>query len=111
VYQTVNVEVLDREPRSILALYRRLLALRRSRHALTIGSQRLLQAPDNMIAFERAEGPERLLIALNLGHESREVPLAAGTLLLSTHLDREGEKLRAWLTLRGDEGVIVDVSE
>jgi len=110
-YRTVNVAALDREPRSILALYRRLLALRRSRHALTIGSLRLPQAPDNVIAYERAEGAERLLIALNLGHESREVALAAGTLLLSTHLDREDDKLDAWLTLRGDEGVIVDVSE
>ena len=110
-YQTVNVEALDREPRSILALYRRLFALRRSRHALKTGSMRLLDAPDNVIAYERVEGTERLLIALNLGHEPREVTFVAGTLLLSTHLDREGERAAARLKLRGDEGVIIDVSE
>ena len=71
---------------------------------------RLLEAPDSVIAYERAEGRERLLIALNLGHEAREITLAAGTLLLSTHLDREGERLLARLTLRGDEGVIVDIA-
>jgi alpha-glucosidase len=110
-YQTLNVEALDREPRSILALYRRLFALRRSRHALKTGSMRLLDAPDNVIAYERVEGTERILIALNLGHEPREVTVVAGTLLLSTHLDREGERAAARLKLRGDEGVIIDVSE
>jgi alpha-glucosidase len=109
-YQTVNVEALKREPRSILALYRRLFALRRSRDALATGSKRLLEAPDNVIAYERAEEGERLLIALNLGHEAREITLARGTLLLSTHLDREGERLAKRLTLRGDEGIIVDLS-
>ncbi len=109
-YQTVNVEALDREPRSILALYRRLFALRGSRHALITGSKRLLEAPDNVIAYERAEEGERLLVALNLGHEAREIKLAAGTLLLSTHLDREGERLASRVTLRGDEGIIVDIS-
>jgi alpha-glucosidase len=110
-YRTVNVEALAREPRSILALYRRLFALRRSRNALVTGSKRLLEAPDDVIAYERVEGAERLLVALNLGHEPRELALAAGTLLLSTHLDREGERVAARLTLRGDEGVIIDLSE
>ena len=63
-----------------------------------------------MIAYERVEGAERLLVALNLGHDAREITLAAGTLLLSTHLDREREQVAARLTLRGDEGVIVDLS-
>jgi alpha-glucosidase len=109
-YQRVNVEALAREPRSILALYRRLFQLRRSRPVLVTGSKRLLEAPENVIAYERAEGAERLLIALNLGHEAREIELAAGALLLSTHLDREGERFADRLTLRGDEGVIVDLS-
>src|SRR5205814_450635 len=55
-YRSVNVETLDRKPRSILELYRRLFALRRRRQALTIGTKRLVEAPDNVIAYERAEG-------------------------------------------------------
>jgi len=110
MYQTANVEALDREPRSILALYRRLFALRRSHRALITGSKRLLEAPDNVITYERATEGERLLVALNFGHETHELKLAEGTLLLSTHLDREGERLASRVTLRADEGVIVDLS-
>ena len=33
-----------------------------------------------------------------------------GTLLLSTHLDRAGERVTGELSLRADEGVIVELS-
>jgi len=109
-YQSANVDALAREPRSILALYRRLIALRRSRDALVTGAKRLVDAPENVIAYERGEGSDHVLVALNLGHEPRQLQLAQGTLLLSTHLDREGERVTGLLRLRSDEGVIVNIS-
>ena len=47
------------------------------------------------------------LIALTLGGDSRCVPLEAGDLVLSTHLDRENERVAGSVALRANEGVIV----
>ena len=55
-------------------------------------------------------GDRRFLVVLNLGHEPRAFPApAAGHLLLSTYLDREGEtcEAEAPIALRPDEGLIV----
>jgi alpha-glucosidase len=109
-YPSVNARALGDDPRSILTLYRRLIALRRSRPALVTGTKRLVQAADNVIAYQRCEGSERLLVALNLGHEPRELPPIDGTVLLSTHLDRDGDPLSGPARLRADEGIIVDIS-
>ena len=84
--------------------------LRRSRAALVTGAKRLLEGPDNVIAYERAEGKERLLVALNLGREPREIAVERATVLLSTRLDREGERLQGRVRLRGDEGLLVELS-
>ena len=81
-----NVAVERDDPKSTLALYRRLIDLRRSRAALVTGSKRLLEGPDNVIAYERA------------------------TVLLSTRLDREGERLQGRVRLRGDERLLVELS-
>jgi alpha-glucosidase len=108
-HRSNNVQAQVDEPASMLALYRRLIALRRTHVALIGGPKRLVSAPDNVIAYERAEGGERLLIALNLGHEPRDIAATVGNVLLSTYLDREGERLDGTLRLRADEGVIVEV--
>jgi hypothetical protein len=34
----------------------------------------------------------------------------AGTLLLSSHLDRQGEDVRGGIKLRPDEGVVIEVT-
>jgi alpha-glucosidase len=55
------------------------------------------------------EGP-RFLAALNFGHKKQSVRLEdglRGRIALSTHLDREGEKVAGTLALRADEGVLV----
>ena len=65
---------------------------------------------DNVIAYERAEGKERLLVALNLGREPREIAIERATVLLSTRLDREGERLQGRVRLRGDERLLVELS-
>jgi alpha-glucosidase len=103
------------DPRSILTLYRRLIALRREQVALHAGAYAGAQAEGDVLAFERRHGPDaRLLVALNLGHASQSARLPAdaaeGRLLLSTWLDREGEAVRGALTLRPAEGVILDFS-
>jgi alpha-glucosidase len=108
-FRQSNVAAQARDPTSIHGLYRRLIALRRSRPALLTGMYGHMQAAGEVLLYER----ERLLIALNMGHERNVTELAdgyrAGTLILSSHLDREAERIDAWLELRADEGVIIDI--
>jgi alpha-glucosidase len=103
----VNVENYRRNPRSMLALHRRLLALRRAEPALALGSYAPVEAADYLLAYAREKDSRRFLIALNLGSQPQTLG-AAGRVVLSTFLDREDEPFGETLDLRGDEGVIVE---
>jgi alpha-glucosidase len=110
-YQTVNVSVERNDPTSMLALYRRLIALRRATPALSVGSYTGLEAHGDVLAYVRTQARQRCLVVLNLApqpqlFESRQLALQ-GHMALSTHLDGAGETVRGAVELRGDEGVIV----
>ena len=49
-------------------------------------------------------------ILLNLGNEPEEVNLERGRIVISTHLDREGDQFERHVCLRSDEGLIVDLT-
>ena len=55
----------------MLALTRKLLAMRNASDALLIGDMRIIVASEALLLFERSNGAERLLCVFNLG----EVPL------------------------------------
>ena len=55
------------EPRSQLALTRRLLGFRRRSAVLREGLLQFIQAPADLLVFERSLGSQRLLCAFNLG--------------------------------------------
>ena len=95
-----SVEAQRGDPRSMLSLYRALLALRRE---LT-GAYRTVFTDDAVFAYLRGD----TLVALNLSGEPQTVPLGAltGRVRLSTHLDDRADEVRGELRLRGDEGVI-----
>jgi len=104
-----NVERQRHDPGSMLALYKRLLDLRRSEPALSVGSYRELPSPPDVLAYQRERGGRRMVVALNFGPRPREVRLDEGRarrIVLSTHLDRE-EAAGSRVELRGDEGVIM----
>jgi len=104
----VNVEGLGESRRSILNLYRRLIDLRRDKPVLTHGSIDAVTVQGNILRYERRQGDQRLVIALNLAHErARVLSLPSGRLLLSTDLDRAGEDVGASASLRADEGIII----
>jgi alpha-glucosidase len=68
-----NVETLRRDESSILWLYRRLLAARRSSDALSIGSwQSLGSGEDGVLEYERQHGHDRRRIIANFGDEPAE---------------------------------------
>jgi alpha-glucosidase len=103
--ERVNAEAQRTEPRSMLALYRELLALRGRSRALQEGRQEMLDAAPDVLAYVREHGQERLLVALNFSSNDVPVDADAGRILLSTDAQREPSP--AELTLAPDEGVIV----
>jgi alpha-glucosidase len=113
-YQVVNIEAQAADPTSVLTLYHRLIALRRTHTALAFGDYHPVVMTGDLLAYVRSNGSERFLIALNLGVDPHSVSFQAAidhsgnsTLLMSTHLDREGEILNRDLNLRANEGVII----
>jgi len=51
------------------------------------------------------------LIGLNLGDATQELAMRGqGTLVLTTHLDREASRLTGAVTLRPHEGIIVSAT-
>lgn len=103
-WRTRNVAVQSDDPRSILSLYRRLLALRRDRPALAVGRMSEVRAEGDVLTYERWLEGERLLIALNMSARPQPVICRPGRLLLST-LERE----TASAVLAGNEGVIIEL--
>jgi alpha-glucosidase len=112
-YERVNVAAQRDDPRSVLTLHRRLLALRRAEPALSVGAYVPLSAEGDVLAYLRERGGRRFLVALNLGAQPQRLAwpgLAGGHVALSTDLDREGEALGEALELRPNEGVIVELA-
>jgi glycosidase len=94
----------------MLALYRFLLALRRSTPALFIGDYVSAAADENVLAYERRHNGDRLLVVLNMSSMPRLLILPSGTrqasLLASTlPCRREGDMLD------GNEGLILRIED
>jgi alpha-glucosidase len=106
-----NVVNLDADTKSILSLYRLLIALRRKRQELASGIYEPLVAEGDLLLYRRSANGKFVTIALNLGPQPLSIlPTSVGAgreILLSTFLDRQGEKVEQSLDLRGNEGVIV----
>ena len=71
------VDVQEPDPGSILNTTRAFLDWRRERHPLVTGSLRFLRAPDDVLAFERANAADRILCLFNLG-PTEQIYKAAG---------------------------------
>jgi alpha-glucosidase len=106
-----SVEAQRRDPASMLTLARTLLELRRREPALSLGDWAPLVAEDHILAYARTLGERRrFVVALNLaaapGLVSRDG--VAGTIALSTHPGRAGQRIGDRLELAGDEAVIIE---
>jgi alpha-glucosidase len=111
-YDCINVARQSPAPRSLLTLYRRLIDLRRNVPALAVAPYQGIPSDGNLLAYLRDGGGLRLLVGLNLGGAPVTLPVPGGTgrVLLSTQLDRENESAAGTLSLRGDEGLIVELA-
>jgi alpha-glucosidase len=96
------------DPESLLSLYRRMLALRRAEPALSSGTYRTLAAAGGVLSYERAHGPARLVVALNLTGDPAEAELdAPGTVVLHTGATPAGTPTSRRVELGPGEAVIV----
>jgi glycosidase len=111
-YAVRNVRSQLQDPDSHLNLYRRLLSLRRGSEALRTGSYLPLD-PGRLdcFAFERSQGAERVLVAVNFSPEplSFDAPGFAGRIVVSTHRASEGDEVTFELRLQPHEAVVVAV--
>ncbi|MCK1735650.1 DUF3459 domain-containing protein [Bradyrhizobium sp. 138] len=108
---TPNVAEQQRSERSVLALFRALIRLRREHACLRQAGYEPLRSRDDVLAYGRTDGGAEILVALNIAAEPRKWHwLGRGRLLMSTHLDRPSETLpEASILLRGNEGVIIEL--
>ena len=97
------------DPASLLRLYRSLLALRRATPALHRGSYETLEAPADVLAYERRAPGSRARVALNFSDAERRVDLGPGAVrdgLRTTHsapLPADAKDV----TLAPSEGVVL----
>ena len=89
-----NVDVLTKDRGSILHLYRALLQYRRSTTSLRTGGWRRLDAPPEVLAFERQTPGEQRRVVANFGDEPRSDIAADDGWLVD--LDTDGNSRRAW---------------
>lgn len=109
-YELRNVSRLQKDTRSILWLYRRLIQLRRIEPALAVGDHVPMRSRYGVLLHKRAFMGREIVIALNIMPDPRLVDWqGARRLLLSTYLDKEDTDIKGPLLLRGGEGVIVRV--
>jgi alpha-glucosidase len=105
---TWSVEAQRDDPRSMLSLHRRLLALRRAEPALHAGAWAAAPGAPGVLAFDRAGGGTRFRILLNLTGAPIDVSVQPpAAVALSTHLDREDEAVAGEAHLRADEGLVL----
>ncbi|MDB5725663.1 MAG: alpha-amylase [Novosphingobium sp.] len=105
-WYTRNVAAQEHDQGSMLTLYRRLLALRRRHAALTVGALALLPGDDEVLQYERRQGDERLLIALNFGAQARRMLLPDGA-EVAERLLSTADRSPAGCFLAPNEGAIV----
>jgi alpha-glucosidase len=117
-YPTRNVTAQINDKRSLLALYVRLISLRRAESALHCGAYVAVHSDEHTVAYLRTDGGRSFLVALNLTGEPRSIPEtditrspAGGRLVLSTEMDREDEHVTGEIGLRPNEGIVVEWHE
>jgi alpha-glucosidase len=110
-FRNENVANLGAGAASILSLYKALIGLRKKIPQLVSGNYVPIAADGDLLLYRRQSEGKAITIVLNLGAEPVSIASDAadlsGEILLSTFLDREGERIQGAVDLRGDEGVII----
>jgi alpha-glucosidase len=103
--RSVNVAVERQDSSSILTLYKKLIALRKSHPTLVSGKLEDLQVENNILRFRRS-GVEEIEVILNMTGEEISVQIPSTRILVGTRMDREGE-IAGLFALGASEGVVL----
>jgi len=108
--RTQNVALQREDDASMLRFVKRLLALRSEHRALRRGSCRTLDAPEEVLLYERAGETAHFFIALNFSGSSKTVELPhPARQVLSTRMDGADMPVETRLSLRSNEGLLLRV--
>jgi alpha-glucosidase len=102
--ETRNADAQRADPTSMLHLYRRLLAFRRTSPALREGALQLVDAPDGVVAFERRSEGHRCTVVVNFTSEPRSFA-AGGKIRVASDGAGEGGYFSG--TLRPDQAIVI----
>jgi alpha-glucosidase len=117
-----SVEALRADPRSILHLHRRLIALRRTVGALRSGAMTLLDLHPDLVAYDRVAADEVVRVLANLGAWDVDLGAAAvapgqgaehertWTVLVSSDLDPAAEGASFSGVVRAGQAVVLTAS-
>lgn len=113
-YTLENVANLKENQRSILMMYKRLIALRQREPALKKGSFRHVDVNRHGIAYVREAEGSKFLVALNFSHRPCYFNLPddySGVVEVATVPELEKMKITRRLQLSGDEGIVVRLDQ
>jgi alpha-glucosidase len=104
-----NVATQRGDERSLLHLYRRLIALRHAEPTLVAGCYEPQPAIGDLLFYRRHHYGNVIAVALNFGGSSHTIPLPAeGEVILSTYLDRWGERAESVTSIRPEQAFSSD---
>ncbi len=115
-YVRSNVQAQKDDPASMLSLYRKLITLRQSAPALSVGDYLPVYSDHQMLAYKRdADKSKAYLVVLNLSHRPcyfrQEHSAYKGIVKVATSPELEGLRIEGTISLGGDEGIVVELDE
>ena len=112
-WETENAASQAGDAKSMLMLYRKLLALRRQHDTLHAGGIAEVVAEGSVLRYRRVgleDGESTdFQVVLNLGSEVATVKCAKGTVVLTTLLDGDGSLVEGIVTVEAGEGLLIAV--
>ncbi|MBW4037776.1 MAG: DUF3459 domain-containing protein [Acidobacteria bacterium] len=110
-WETKNAAAEAADAKSMLMLYRRLLALRRRHDTLHAGGIAEVRAEGSVLRYRRVGLEDGVSsdfqVLLNLGTEVATVACGAGTVVLTTLLDGAGSRVEGSVVVEAGEGLLV----
>lgn len=108
----INVAYEQTDRTSMLRYYRQLIRLRTLHDAFKLGQYVPKPSTDAVLIYERSTERETFVIVLNFTDSEQTVDNIEwqGTITLSTHQDRENDPVKGAISLRANEGIIVQTS-
>jgi len=113
-YKEVNVDKEWDDPKSILSLYRKLIALRNEEPALKVGNYIPVYTEGNLLSYIRSYDEKEFLIALNLGSGEEKLSLKRpdweGVVRIATHPEIEQQRIKGNIQLKANSGMLVEIT-